>query len=234
MNILLTNDDGAKAYGLKVLAQAVSSTFETAKIVILTTAEAMVGQGMAISPVHLLEIPVEEREPGLFVCKARPVDLVYLALQHPERFVERGRFDLVVTGVNHGQNVGMDVFHSGTVGMAMLASTSFGISAVAFSQALDDFDPDGSVAEPKQFSNAERHAREFFRRYRLSHRSCWNVNFPVATVKGWKTCDVAPSSWFRPPAHVRPALRETHDIRALDRGYITVSRLKLRVNPRAK
>lgn len=232
MNVLLTNDDGANAYGLKILAQAVRSRFKTARLVILTTAEAMVGQSMAITPVLLPDISVAEREPGLFVCDAKPVDLVYLALQHSERFLGRGQFDLVITGVNHGQNVGMDVFHSGTVGMAMLASTSFGLPAVAFSQALTDFDPDGSVAEPKLFANAERHAHEFFRRHRLSRASCWNVNFPIATVQGWKTCDVAPRSWFRPPAHLRRPLNARHDIRALAEGYITVSRLKLRVNGR--
>jgi len=230
MNILITNDDGANAYGLNLLARAVKQEFTGATVVILTTAEAMVGQGMCISPVHLLDIPVKEREAGLFVCQAKPVDLVYLALQHPERFLDRGRFDLVVTGVNHGQNVGMDVFHSGTVGMAMLANASFGLPAMAFSQAMDGFDPDGSADDPRLFLNAERHVRQFFRRRRLARGSCWNVNFPVGSVKGWKTCEVAPYSWFRPPAHERPALRSGHDVKALGQGYITVSRLKLRVN----
>lgn len=230
MNILITNDDGANAYGLRILARAVKQEFAGATAVILTTAEAMVGQGMCITPVHLLEIPVKQRESGFFVCRAKPVDLVYLALQHPEQFLASGRFDLVVTGVNHGQNVGMDIFHSGTVGMAMLAGTSFGLPAVAFSQALAGFDPDGSADDPRQFLNAERHAREFFRRRRLSRGSCWNVNFPIASVKGWKTCQVAPYSWFRPPAHERPALRANHDIQALQQGYITISKLRLRVN----
>lgn len=230
MNILITNDDGARAYGLKILAEAVRREFRGATVVILTTAEAMVGQGMCITPVHLPDIPVEERGDGFFVCRAKPVDLVYLALQHQERFLPRGRFDLVVTGVNHGQNVGMDILHSGTVGMALLASTSFGLPAVAFSQAMRDFDLDGSVDDPAEFRNAARHIQGFFERVRLGRGSCWSVNFPVGPVKGWKTCRVAPYSWFRPPAHRRPVLRAIHDIKALDQGHITVSRLKLRLN----
>lgn len=230
MNILITNDDGANAYGLKILARAVTTQFKGARLVILTTGAAMVGQGMCITPVHLLDIPVKQREAGFFVCEAKPVDLVYLALQHPERFLPTGRFDLVVTGVNHGQNVGMDILHSGTVGMALLASTSFGLPAVAFSQAMAGFDLDGSIEDPSQFHNAERHVQEFFRRRRLGPGSCWSVNFPIGSARGWKLCQVAPYSWFRPPAHQRPALRPSHDIKALAQGYVTVSKLTLRVN----
>src|SRR5207248_4052022 len=126
-------DDGADSEGLKALRTATKAVYPDATIVTFVPRNPMGGQGLSVTPQLLDEFVVEEVADHLYVCDARPADLIYLSLGEPERFLKKGRFDLVLTGINHGENIGMDVFHSGTVGMAMLASTFFGTTAVAFS-----------------------------------------------------------------------------------------------------
>ena len=121
MNILITNDDGPGAYGLEVLQGAVQAVYPEARIVTLTQKQGRGGQGLAITPVDAEALPIETVEPDVYICDGTPADLIYAGVGMSRRFLADGQFDLVLTGVNHGHNVGMDVFHSGTVGMAMLA-----------------------------------------------------------------------------------------------------------------
>jgi len=115
VNILITNDDGPEAHGLGVLKRAVKAVYPEARIVTLTPRLGQGGQGLAITPLTAEALPVEQIEPGFFVCDGKPADLIYVGLGLPQLFLPEGQFDLVLTGVNHGHNVGMDVFHSGDI-----------------------------------------------------------------------------------------------------------------------
>jgi hypothetical protein len=122
---------------MALLRKAAKSAFPEARIVALAPKRGQGGQGLAITPLGPEELAVEQIEQDFYVCDGTPADLIYLGLGLPQLYLGRGQFDLVLTGVNHGHNVGMDVFHSGTVGMAMLATTFFGVTAMAFSQQIE-------------------------------------------------------------------------------------------------
>jgi 5'/3'-nucleotidase SurE len=158
-----------------------------------------------------------------YVSDAKPADLIYLGLGQPKRFLKNGCFDLVLTGINHGENIGMDVFHSGTVGMAMLASTFFETTAVAFSQQGNE----------KTMSSRQLKARSafiigFLKSEPKSAAKCWNVNFPAMDPVGWKICSVANHSRFR-PFKAEKRKHEGCDVVELERGFIVVSPLCLNV-----
>ena len=221
MNILIANDDGSEAYGLRLLQEAVRSVYPDAKIVTLAPRLGQGGQGLAITPQAAEEIPVEQIKPNFYVCDGKPADLIYVGLGLPHRFLPHGQFDLVLTGVNHGQNVGMDVFHSGTVGMAMLASAFFDVPAMAFSQQVEDWT---APVEETTFRTAAEQLPRFLQDLSEDHRSCRSINFPSRGPKGVRTCRVSMFSRFRP--HLVPNnRRDDEDVAQLEQGYITISLL---------
>src|SRR5262249_12742683 len=108
--ILLSNDDGYQADGLVALAEALADLGEIMVVAPLREQSAM---SHAIS----LDRPLrtEQKRPGWYCIDGTPVDCVYLALLH---LVPRAPA-LVVSGINHGYNLGADVFYSGTVAGAV-------------------------------------------------------------------------------------------------------------------
>lgn len=223
MNILLTNDDGPEAHGLTLLQQAVRTVYPKAKIVTLAPRQGQGGQGLGITPLAEEEFHIEQIEPDFFVCHGKPADLIYVGLGTPRRFLSEGQFNLVFTGVNHGHNVGMDVFHSGTVGMAMLASAFFGVPAIAFSQQVEYGETAPSDAE--MFRTAAEYVPYFLRDVSQQVPFCRTVNFPLGRPKGQRLCGVSMFSRFRP--HLVAENRRAHeDVAQLESGYITVSILR--------
>jgi 5'/3'-nucleotidase SurE len=223
VNILLTNDDGPEAHGLAVLDRAARMVYPEATIVTLAPRQGQGGQGLGITPLPADAFHVEQVEPGYFVCHGKPADLIYLGLGSPRQFLPEGQFDLVFTGVNHGQNVGMDVFHSGTVGMAMLASAFFGVQAMAFSQQVEYGETAPSDAE--MFRTAAEYVPYFLRSMGRDGVLCRTVNFPLGRPKGQRLCGVSMFSRFRPHL-VAENRREHEDVAQLENGYITVSILR--------
>ena len=223
MNILITNDDGPEAHGLALLRRAAKAVYPEAKIVTLSPRRGQGGQGLAITPLAPEELGVEQIERDFYVCDGTPADLIYLGLGLPQRYLDRGNFDLVLTGVNHGHNVGMDVFHSGTVGMAMLATAFFGVTAMAFSQQVE-YGPTG-LSDEAPFRVAAKHLPFFLEGITHQTDFCHNVNFPSRHPKGQRVCGVSLFSRFRP--HLVPLKkREGEDVAQLEQGYITISLLR--------
>lgn len=123
--ILLTNDDGVRASGLATLREAVLPLGEV--VVVAPTNEQS-----ASSHAITLDRPLRhiEHGPGVHSIDGTPADCIYLAL-FEQRFLPR-RPDMVLSGINHGSNMGTSVFYSGTVAGAREAALR-GIHAVAFS-----------------------------------------------------------------------------------------------------
>ena len=223
MNILITNDDGPEAYGLGLLRLAARMVYPDARIVTLAPRLGQGGQGLAITPLAAEALPVEQIGSDCYVCDGKPADLIYVGLGLPQRFLSQGQFDLVLTGVNHGHNVGMDVFHSGTVGMAMLASAFFGVPAVAFSQQIE-YGPAWS-SDDAMFRTAAEYVPYFLRSMGRDGVLCRTVNFPLGRPKGQRLCGVSMFSRFRP--HLVAENRRKHeDVAQLENGYITMSILR--------
>lgn len=127
--VLLSNDDGYLAPGLRQLRQALQSV---ADVVVCAPASEQSASSHAIS----LNRPLRlwEAEPGIFTVDGTPADCVYVALHAGKRILPR-RPDVVVSGMNHGLNLGNDVFYSGTVAAAREGALR-GVHAVACSSSL--------------------------------------------------------------------------------------------------
>lgn len=133
MDILLTNDDGINAVGLRALYRAFRDAGHTVRVVAPVTEQSAVGHAITLfSPLRVVEVQEVGFE-GLGVV-GTPADCVKLAVHH----VLVRRPDLVVSGINAGANVGVDVLYSGTVSAATEGALA-GIRALAVS--VDDFRP---------------------------------------------------------------------------------------------
>jgi 5'-nucleotidase len=128
--ILVSNDDGYRAQGLRALARALSPSAD----VIVCAPEV---EQSAASHALSLHRPLRlfRHEEGVFSVDGTPADCVYVALYAEARVLPR-RPDVVVSGVNHGVNLGDDVFYSGTVAAAREAALK-GVPALAVSAARD-------------------------------------------------------------------------------------------------
>src|SRR5829696_5571640 len=111
--VLLTNDDGVLAPGIRAVADALR---DFAEVVVAAPDRERSAASHSISLDRPLR--VDEIEPGTYSIDGTPVDCVYLALLH---LVPR-RPDLCVSGINNGYNLGSDVFYSGTVAGALEAA----------------------------------------------------------------------------------------------------------------
>src|SRR5271155_5702506 len=112
MRILLTNDDGIHAQGLKILESIARELSDDAVVVAPETDQSGVAHSLSLSnPLRLREI-----SPRHFALQGTPTDCVIMAVR---RLLVDMRPDLVLSGVNKGQNVAEDVTYSGTIAAAM-------------------------------------------------------------------------------------------------------------------
>ncbi len=127
MRILCTNDDGIHATGLAIL-EKIARTFSDDVWVIAPETEQS-GASRALT----LTAPIRVRKAGAkrFAVTGTPTDCVLLGVEH---LIEGGPPDLVLSGVNRGQNIAEDVTFSGTIAGAM-QGMQLGIRAIALSQA---------------------------------------------------------------------------------------------------
>jgi 5'/3'-nucleotidase len=128
--VLISNDDGYRALGINALRAALG---EVAEVVVCAPETEQSAASHALSlhrPLRLFR-----HGEGVFSVDGTPADCVYVALYAGGRVLPR-RPDLVVSGMNHGVNLGDDVFYSGTVAAAREGALK-GIPAIAFSAALD-------------------------------------------------------------------------------------------------
>lgn len=124
--ILLSNDDGVAAPNLAALRAALLSL---ADVVVCAPEVNQSATSHSLSLHRILRL--RAIEPAVFAVDGTPADCVYTALHAKTRVLPR-RPDLVVSGMNHGLNLGVDVFYSGTVAAAREAAIR-GIPAVAIS-----------------------------------------------------------------------------------------------------
>lgn len=127
MKILLTNDDGIYAPGLWALYTALAAVHDVS-VIAPDRERSAVGHGITLNePLRLTWVAVNGRCSG-YAVTGTPVDCVKLGLAQ----ILKGRPDMVISGINAGANVGMDINYSGTVSAAREAAV-FGIPAVAVS-----------------------------------------------------------------------------------------------------
>ncbi len=181
MHILLSNDDGIHATGLRLLEAELHAGLPEAKI----SVSAPDREQSASSHALTLTAPLRIRDHGdrRFSVTGTPTDCVLVALK---AIFKDEPVDFVISGINHGPNMGEDIHYSGTVAAAM-EGTICGIPSIALSL--------GSRGrEESEFDAARYFVREVLPRWLragLSSRSLLNVNIPaggVDAVRGVKMC----------------------------------------------
>ncbi|CAC9455730.1 5'-nucleotidase SurE (EC 3.1.3.5) [uncultured Gammaproteobacteria bacterium] len=174
MKILISNDDGFDAQGIKILAQYLSQDHE---VVVVAPNENKSASSSSLTLNRALQ-PIEV-EKNIYSVDATPSDCVHLALSG----MLDEAFDLVVTGINFGSNLGDDVIYSGTVAGA-IEGRFLGLPSLAISLASwegENFDTAGVIA--KQLVAQISHAQ-------LSHDTILNINVPdvaLADIQGFQT-----------------------------------------------
>jgi 5'-nucleotidase len=169
--ILVTNDDGVQAEGIRELVRALASLPEVEVVVVAPDREQSAsGHSLTLQrPLRMHELA-----PGWYAVDGTPTDAVNLAVHWLLR--ERPA-DLVISGINNGLNLGADVTYSGTVSATFEASL-LGLPAVAFSQ---------EVGPGASFPRAAEFARRFVATLLadpLDRRLLLNVNLPAREVAG--------------------------------------------------
>jgi 5'-nucleotidase len=229
MLILITNDDGITAPGIKQLVEIAS---EYGEVVVVAPDSPQSGQGHAIT----LNDPLRLKHARIFEgieaweCSGTPVDCVKLAKHH----VLKGRkIDLCLSGINHGSNASINIIYSGTMSAAMEASIE-GIPSIGFS--LLDFSHDAD------FSHTGPWAKQIIdMMLQESTPTLLNVNFPRNTpegIKGIKLCKQANGRWVETFHEGKDPMGKQYfwlagefvlleaqpdaDITALEAGYISV------------
>jgi 5'-nucleotidase len=134
--ILITNDDGFGAEGLKALEESLAAI---GPVWVVAPDREQSGQGHALTLNHPLRF--ERRGPRHFAVQGTPTDCIYLGVHHI--LPERPR--LVASGINRGANLGDDITYSGTVSAAFEA-TLIGVPAFAVSQQVQDGSAEFSAA----------------------------------------------------------------------------------------
>jgi 5'-nucleotidase len=186
--ILITNDDGITAPGIKALVE-VAMAF--GRVVVVAPDAPQSGMGHAITigkPLRLHKVNVFEGVEA-YQCSGTPVDCVKLA----NDIVLKGKkADLCLSGINHGSNASINVIYSGTMSAAMEASIE-GIPSVGFSLMNYAFDANFATAQVV-VSNIV----EFMLSKKWKSHTLFNVNIPdvaEAQLKGVKLCRQAHARW---------------------------------------
>jgi len=238
MRILLTNDDGVNASGLKVL-ETIARTLSD-DITIVAPAEEQSGTGHSLT----LTRPVRLRKLGekRFCVSGTPTDSVMMALA---LVMKDNPPDLILSGVNRGANLGEDVTYSGTVSAAMEGALA-GVRSIALSQ---NYAREG-MGDTVPFAAAEAWGEKVLRpllNAPWAPRTLVNVNFPArapSEVRGIRVVNQGIRDygrlklvkgtdprgydyyWFglgpmlHTPAH-------STDLEAIADGYVTVTPLHL-------
>lgn len=227
--LLITNDDGIHASGIKHLWEAVHPH---ADVAIIAPHQEKSGSGLSITwtkPLHIRSVPWEKNTPA-WSLNGTPADCVKMALA----VLLEKRPDMIVSGINRGSNSGRTVLYSGTIG-ATIEGALKGIPGIAFSFSDHD-DPPYSATEKYIFPLIQ-----FFLKNPPPHGTLLNVTFPYNAkekINGVRFARQGKSYWKEAPdRRIHPegapyywlggawdAVEEDplSDVALLDQGYITV------------
>lgn len=228
--ILISNDDGVKAQGIQVLTGLMRRLGD---VIVVAPDGPRSASSTSISPITTITITPIKEEEGLkiYQCSGTPTDCVKLAL---DGLLKR-KPDLVVSGINHGDNASVSVHYSGTVG-AVLEACMKQVPAIAFSLKTKELQCDFSPYE-ETIVKIARYVLE----NGLPQDVLLNVNFPeVEALKGTKVCRLGRGAWRKEMMEVgegayrltgyfenlEPDAEDT-DYWALDHGFASITPIQL-------
>lgn len=186
--ILLTNDDGVDAKGIRVLLEVVKNY---GKVVVVAPATGRSGMSHAITfsmPLRIRKI-YQDKNVEIYRCNGTPADCVKLA----QRYILKGKkIDLLVSGINQGSNTATSTHYSGTVAAAMEGCINQ-LTAVAFSEVNYN-----SSSHFEATLAAANKIIPYVLEKGLPKHVCLNVNvpgIPLADIKGYKITRQANNYW---------------------------------------
>lgn len=229
--LLISNDDGVHAVGIRALAKALQPLGEVWVV-------APEHEQSSMSHAITLSRPLRLREhgPRVWSVDGTPADCTYVALHHTHLLPRPPT--LVVSGINMGPNLGTDVFYSGTVAAAREGALR-GVSGVAFSMP--------ATADAAACARRAKTLVAKMLAWRAEHPkappSLLNVNFPRGAVKGTRACDLGVREyenlveirndprgrqylWIGGPSVTNARVAGT-DTAAFEEGYVSVTALRL-------
>lgn len=228
--ILVTNDDGITAPGLRALIEVMNTIGEVV-VVAPDSPQSAMGHAITINSTLHCEIHPTDGPQIEYSCSGTPADCVKLAVNE----ILGRKPDLCVSGINHGSNSSINVIYSGTMSAAVEAGIE-GIPAIGFSLLDYRWGADFEVTKPF----VEKITRSALKN-KIPKDTVLNVNIPVlknGTIKGIKICRQAKAYWVEEfDKRTNPMGREYYwltgnfinedrgedtDEWALEQGYISI------------
>lgn len=188
--ILVTNDDGITAPGIRMLIAIMKKIGD---VVVVAPDSPQSGMGHAItldSTLYAEKLKIDAKSDGIveYSCSGTPADCVKLALQE---LLDR-KPDICVSGINHGSNSSINIIYSGTMSAAIEAGIE-GIPAIGFS--LCDYKWEADFTQSKEYIHTiVTQALE----NGIPNKTVLNVNIPKLQkkeIKGIKVCRQAKANW---------------------------------------
>jgi len=229
--ILVTNDDGIIASGIKALVEVARQYGE---LIVVAPDSPQSGQGHAITitePIRLRKVDAFDGVEA-YECSGTPVDCVKLA---KNVLLKNKQIDLCVSGINHGSNASINIIYSGTMSAAMEASLE-GIKSIGFSLLDFSFEAD--------FTAAKHYASKIIKlmlEQKADDDLLLNVNIPklgLDQIKGMRVCEQGKGVWqeeFQESKDPRgekyywltgrfnhDTSNENSDLHALEQGYVSI------------
>ena len=228
--ILISNDDGVQAQGIQELTRMMC---QLGDVVVVAPNGPRSAASCSISPLTTITIQKLKQQEGLTVyqCSGTPTDCVKLAMDG----LLTERPDLVVSGINHGDNASVSVHYSGTVGAALEACMKR-VPAIAFSLKTKS-----QQCDFRPYEEFIMRIASYVLENGLPQDVLLNVNFPeVEELKGTKVCRVGRGRWMKEMKQVgeeayeltgyfqnlEPEAEDT-DYWALNHGYASITPIQL-------
>jgi 5'-nucleotidase len=178
MKVLLSNDDGVLAPGIRALYQQLNSSFDTTMIAPLEE-RSTTGHSLSLDkPLRL-----ERLENNIYGCSGFPGDCVLMGIGH---VMKNSRPDVVVSGINRGANLGQDLYYSGTIAAAREAAFH-NIPSIAVSLVFD------SVVEEHKYHTAAQFIEwclELEIHKEIPPLTLLNINVPNLEMKDVRGCKI--------------------------------------------
>lgn len=185
--ILVTNDDGVDAKGIKFLTKIAQ---QFGDVVVIAPDKGKSGMSHSVSlnePIYIDKISAQAGV-EIYACSGTPADSVKIALHK----ILKQKPDLILSGINHGSNASVSAIYSGTVAAAREGSMN-GITSIAFSLLSHKPDADFSAAEIYVQAIIEKVLDNG-----IAKQTCLNVNIPNVSkneIKGIRICRQTLGKW---------------------------------------
>ena len=188
--ILVTNDDGITAPGIRSLIKIMNSIGEVV-VVAPDSPKSAMGHAITVnSTLHCTRIKIDSGPQKEFSCSGTPADCVKIAVNE----LLRRKPDICVSGVNHGSNSSINVIYSGTMSAAIEAGIQ-GIPGIGFSLLNYKW-----TANFEPFTNFIKSITVNVLKNKISKNIILNVNMPKVNsnqqIKGVKICRQAKANWL--------------------------------------